>query len=100
MPHINDNFINQYKQYFDTETESMLPGALDVPEQEVAPNRNNEQTYRRFVNYINTIINNNGNVDASKRNSLLLPLGEDILRGQYGPDSSDIKFLYKFYLHG
>ena len=99
MPHINDNFINQYKQYFDTETESMLPGALDVPEQEVAPNRNNEQTYRRFVNYINTIINNNGNVDASKRNSLLLPLGEDILRGQYGPDSSDIKFLYKFYLH-
>ena len=99
MPHINDNFINQYKQYFDTETESMLPGALDVPEQEIAPNRNNEQTYRRFVNYINTIINNNGNVDASKRNSLLLPLGEDILRGQYGPDSSDIKFLYKFYLH-
>jgi hypothetical protein len=99
MPHINDNFINQYKQYFDTETESMLPGALDVPEQEIAPNRNNEQTYRRFVNYITTIINNNGNVDASKRTSLLLPLGEDILRGQYGPDSSDIKFLYKFYLH-
>ena len=99
MPHINDNFINEYKQYFDTETESMLPGALDVPEQEVAPNRNNEQTYRRLVNYINTIINNNGNVDASKRNALLLPLGEDILRGQYGPDSSDIKFLYKFYLN-
>ena len=99
MPHINDNFINQYKQYFDTETESMLPGALDVPEEEIAPNRNNEQTYRRLVNYINTIINNNGNVDASKRNSLLLPLGEDILRGQYGPDSSDIKFLYKFYLN-
>lgn len=99
MPHINDNFINEYKQYFDTETESMLPGALDVSEQEIAPNRNNEQTYRRFVNYINTIINNNGNVDSSKRNSLLLPLGEDILRGQYGPDSSDIKFLYKFYLH-
>ena len=99
MPHINDNFINEYKQYFDTETESMLPGALDVPEQEVAPNRNNEQTYRLLVNYINTIINNNGNVDASKRNALLLPLGEDILRGQYGPDSSDIKFLYKFYLN-
>ena len=99
MPHINDNFINEYKQYFDTETESMVPGALDVGEQEIAPNRNNEQNYRRFVNYINTIINNNGNVDASKRNSLLLPLGEDILRGQYGPDSSDIKFLYKFYLH-
>ncbi len=99
MPHINDNFINEYKQYFDTETESMVPGALDVGEQEIAPNRNNEQTYRRFVNYINTIINNNGNVDASKRNALLLPLGEDILRGQYGPDSSDIKFLYKFYLH-
>jgi len=99
MPHINDNFINEYKQYFDTETESMLPGALDVPEQEVAPNRNNEQTYRRLVNYINTIMNNNGNVDASKRNALLLPLGEDILRGQYGPDSSDIKFLYKFYLN-
>lgn len=99
MPHINDNFINQYKQYFDTETESMLPGALDVPEQEVAPHRNREDTYKRFVNYINVIINNNANLDMNKRNSLLLPLGEDILRGQYGPDSSDIKFLYKFYKH-
>lgn len=99
MPHINDTFINQYKEYFDTETESMLPGALDVNPAIIAPSRNNEQTYRRFVNYINTIINNNGNVDASKRNSLLLPLGEDILRGQYGPDTSDIQFLYKFYLH-
>lgn len=99
MPHINDTFINQYKEYFDTETESMLPGSLDVPEQQIAPHRNSEQTYRRFVNYITTIINNNGNVDASKRNSLLLPLGEDILRGQYGPSESDIQFLYKFYLH-
>jgi len=99
MPHINDNFINQYKQYFETETRTMLPGALEGVDDMIAPHRNNEQTYRRFVNYITTIINNNGNLDSSKRNALLFPLGEDILRDQYGPDSSDIKFLYKFYLH-
>ena len=99
MPHINDNFINQYKQYFETETRTMLPGALEGVDDMIAPHRNNEQTYRRFVNYITTIINNNGNLDSSKRNALLFPLGEDILRGQYGPDSSDIKYLYKFYLH-
>jgi hypothetical protein len=64
-----------------------LPGSLDVPEEEIAPHRNSEQTYRRFVNYITTIINNNPRVDtASKRNSLLIPLSKDIENGQYGPN--------------
>jgi len=100
MPHINDTFINQYKQYFDTETASVLPGSLDVPEEEIAPHRNNEQTYRRFVNYINSIISNNPRVDtASKRNSLLIPLSRDIENGLYGPNDSDILYLYSFYKH-
>jgi len=99
LPHINDTFINEYNSYFDTKTESILPGALDRGENFIAPHRNTEQTYRRFVNYIIQIINNNGNIDKSKRAALLFPVGEDILRGQYGPDSSDIKFLYKAYLN-
>ena len=100
MPHINDTFINQYKEYFDTETSSVLPGSLDVPEEEIAPHRNNEQKYRRFVNYITTIINNNPRVDtASKRNSLLIPLSRDIENGLYGPNDSDILYLYSFYKH-
>jgi len=98
MPHINDTFINQYKRYFETETQSEVPGSLD-DDQEIAPHRNSEQTYRRFVNYILTTIYNNANLPASKRNSLLLPLSSDILRSQYGPDSSDIKYLYKYYSH-
>lgn len=99
LPHINDTFINQYKQYFETETQSMLPGSLDVPSEIIAPHRNNDQTYRRFVNYITTIINNNGNVEKSNRDSLLIDLANDIEKGEYGPDSSDIEFLYKFYKH-
>jgi len=100
LPHISDTFINQYKQYFETETRSVLPGSLDVPEEIIAPQRNLENTYRRFVNYIINIINNNPRVDtASKRNSLLIPLSRDIENGQYGPNDRDIKYLYDFYKH-
>jgi len=99
MPHINDTFINQFKQYFDTETASVLPGSLDVSEQEIAPHRNSEATYRRFVNYVNSIIDNNSGVEKSKRSDLLHTLSRNVQTGQFGPDSCDIQFLFNFYKH-